>query len=89
VRAARLRANPERRRLWVPVFGVAKTGMTTVGLALALALPARAQAPDEAAVGKVLDAFHAAAAHSDFKGYFDLSRPMASSSAPTRASAGR
>lgn len=52
--------------------------MSRDALALALALlaaPALAAAPDEAAVGRTLDAFHAAAAHSDFKGYFDLFTP--------------
>ena len=44
-------------------------------LALAVALlatPALAASPDEAAAGRVLDAFHAAAARSDYKAYFDL-----------------
>jgi len=50
-------------------------------LAAALALlatPALAAGPseDSAAVGKVLDRFHAAAAHADFKGYFDLFAPQ-------------
>jgi ketosteroid isomerase-like protein len=40
-----------------------------------LAAPAVAASPDEAAVGQVLDRFHAAAAHSDFNGYFDLFAP--------------
>lgn len=46
--------------------------------ALALALfasPALAASPEEAAIGHVLDAFHAAAARSDFKGYFGLFTP--------------
>ena len=54
------------------------TSMSRAALALAAALtatPALAASPDEAAVGKTLDAFHAAAAHSDFKGYFDLFTP--------------
>lgn len=47
-----------------------------VGLLLA-ATPALAAPKDEAAdVGKVLDRFHAAAAHSDFKGYFDQFAPQ-------------
>ena len=46
-----------------------------LALALLVAAPAQAQSPDERAVGQVLDAFHAAAAHSDFKGYFDLFTP--------------
>jgi ketosteroid isomerase-like protein len=40
-----------------------------------LAGPAFAASPDEAAVSQVLDRFHAAAAHSDFRGYFDLFTP--------------
>lgn len=44
--------------------------MTLLGLLLAT--PALAASPDEATVGKVLDAFHAAAAHSDYNGYFGL-----------------
>ncbi|THD75280.1 MAG: protein with SnoaL 3 domain, NTF 2 superfamily [Phenylobacterium sp.] len=47
-------------------------------LALAAALlatPAFAASSDEAAASRVLDAFHAAAAHSDFKAYFDLFTP--------------
>jgi ketosteroid isomerase-like protein len=49
--------------------------MSRAALALALTLaaaPAVAASPDEAAVGRTLDAFHAAAARSDFKAYFDL-----------------
>lgn len=52
--------------------------MSRAALALAVALaatPALAASPDAAAVGKTLDAFHAAAAHADFKGYFDLFAP--------------
>jgi hypothetical protein len=51
--------------------------LRAAALALLLLLPGAALAltPDEAAVSKVLDAFHAAAAHSDFKGYFDLFTP--------------
>jgi len=52
--------------------------MSRTALAIAVALvatPALAASPDEAAVGKTLDAFHAAAAHSDYKGYFDLFTP--------------
>jgi hypothetical protein len=52
--------------------------MSRAALALAAALvagPAFAASPDEAAVGRTLDAFHAAAAHSDFKSYFDLFTP--------------
>jgi len=51
--------------------------MTAAVLALALlaAPPALAATPDEIAVGRTLDAFHAAAAHSDFKAYFDLFTP--------------
>jgi hypothetical protein len=37
--------------------------------------PALAQTRDEAAAARTLDAFHAAAARSDFKGYFDLFAP--------------
>ncbi|HEV2533389.1 nuclear transport factor 2 family protein [Phenylobacterium sp.] len=48
-------------------------------MGLLLASPAlaasRRTSSDEAAVGRVLDAFHAAAAHSDFKAYFDLFTP--------------
>jgi hypothetical protein len=40
-----------------------------------LATPALAATPDEAAASKVLDAFHAAAAHSDYQGYFGLFTP--------------
>ncbi|MDE2485801.1 MAG: nuclear transport factor 2 family protein [Alphaproteobacteria bacterium] len=40
-----------------------------------LAAPAWAAPAEEAAVGKTLDAFHAAAARSDFKAYFDLFAP--------------
>jgi ketosteroid isomerase-like protein len=50
-------------------------GMSRLALALAAALvaaPALAASPEEAAVGQVLDAFHAAAARSDFEGYFRL-----------------
>jgi hypothetical protein len=36
---------------------------------------AAAATPEEAAAGRVLDAFHAAAAHSDYQGYFDLFTP--------------
>jgi hypothetical protein len=52
--------------------------MSRVALALAIAFaaaPAFAASPDEAAVGKTLDAFHAAAARSDFKAYFGLFTP--------------
>ena len=42
---------------------------------LLVATPALAASPDEAAAGRVLDAFHAAAARSDFKAYFDLFTP--------------
>ena len=48
--------------------------MSRIALTFALALlatPALAASPDEAAIGKTLDAFHAAAAHADFKGYFE------------------
>jgi hypothetical protein len=42
-----------------------------------LATPALAQpAAESAAVGQVLDRFHAAAAHSDFQGYFDQFAPQ-------------
>jgi hypothetical protein len=40
-----------------------------------LATPALAASADEAAVGRTLDAFHAAAARSDFAGYFGLFTP--------------
>jgi len=44
---------------------------------LAASTPALASpATDAAVVGKVLDRFHAAAAHSDFKGYFDQFAPQ-------------
>jgi hypothetical protein len=52
--------------------------MSRAALALTAALlatPALAASPDEAAVGATLDAFHAAAAHSDFKAYFGLFTP--------------
>ena len=52
--------------------------MSRAALALAIAFaaaPAFAASPDEAAVGRTLDAFHAAAAHSDFMAYFDLFTP--------------
>lgn len=53
--------------------------MSRLSLALALSLllaaPAVAQSSDEAAVGKVLDAFHAAAARGDGKAYFSLFEP--------------
>lgn len=52
--------------------------MSRSALALAIALlavPALAASPEESAVGKTLDAFHAAAAHSDYKAYFDLFTP--------------
>ena len=42
---------------------------------LLIALPAAAAPADEAAVGQVLDRFHAAAAHSDYDGYFGLFTP--------------
>jgi hypothetical protein len=48
----------------------------TVGVLL-FAAPALARpADDSAAVGQVLDRFHAAAARSDFKGYFDQFAPQ-------------
>jgi hypothetical protein len=47
--------------------------MPRLALALALvATPAAAQTADEAAAGKVLDAFHAAAARADGPAYFGL-----------------
>ena len=52
--------------------------MSRAALALLLTLaaaPAFAASPDEAAVGRTLDAFHAAAARSDFKAYFGLFTP--------------
>jgi hypothetical protein len=51
-----------------------RSGIAALALALAAA-PALAANPDEAAAGQVLDAFHAAAAHSDYDGYFDLFAP--------------
>jgi hypothetical protein len=50
------------------------SALAAFALAL-LAAPALAASPDEAAAGRVLDAFHAAAAHSDYKAYFDLFTP--------------
>ncbi|MDB5416630.1 MAG: protein with SnoaL 3 domain, 2 superfamily [Phenylobacterium sp.] len=47
--------------------------MTLLGLFLVT--PALAASPDEAAVGQALDAFHAAAAHSDYTAYFDRFTP--------------
>jgi hypothetical protein len=47
-------------------------------LAVAMALvatPALAADREEAEIDKLLDAFHAAAAHSDFNGYFELFAP--------------
>ncbi|HEX3701038.1 MAG TPA: nuclear transport factor 2 family protein [Phenylobacterium sp.] len=52
--------------------------MSSAALAFAAALiagPALAATPDEAAAGRVLDAFHAAAARSDFAAYFGLFTP--------------
>lgn len=54
------------------------TSMSRILLTLALILtaaPAFAASREEAAVGQVLDRFHAAAAHSDFNGYFSLFSP--------------
>jgi len=51
-----------------------RSALAALVLAL-LAAPAFAASPDEVAVGRTLDAFHAAAAHSDFKAYFDLFTP--------------
>jgi len=44
-------------------------------LSVLIAVSAHAATPDEAAVGQVLDRFHAAAAHSDYDGYFKLFTP--------------
>jgi ketosteroid isomerase-like protein len=50
--------------------------MRSTALALVMALLATpAFAGDREDVGRTLDAFHAAAAHSDFKAYFDLFTP--------------
>lgn len=52
--------------------------MSRILLALALflfATPSLAASREEAAVDKVLDSFHAAAARADFKGYFSLFAP--------------
>lgn len=57
---------------WVAALRFAAAGMTLSGV---LANPAHAQTPDEAAAAATLDAFHAAAARSDFNGYFDLFTP--------------
>jgi hypothetical protein len=51
-----------------------RSAIAALALAL-LAPPALAASPEEAAVGQVLDAFHAAAAHGDYNGYFDLFTP--------------
>jgi hypothetical protein len=44
-------------------------------LGVLIAAPALAATPEEAAAGRTLDAFHAAAARSDFAAYFDLFTP--------------
>jgi hypothetical protein len=51
-----------------------RSAATALAITL-LAAPALAATPDEAAAAKVLDAFHAAAAHSDYNGYFALFTP--------------
>jgi ketosteroid isomerase-like protein len=77
--AAQPRPKSQPSGAWGPgLWPLAKTGMTAGVLALlaSSALAASAQeASPEAAVGRTLDAFHAAAAHSDFKAYFDLFTP--------------
>ena len=59
------------RCLWVPDKRFALSGMTLV----LLSTPAFAASHEEAQIDRVLDRFHAAAAHSDFNGYFDLFAP--------------
>lgn len=53
---------------------VVKTGMA-VAAVLLLSSPALGADREEEAINRLLDAFHAAAARSDFNGYFDLFSP--------------